>query len=83
MFKFFWRRSASRRFDEASYVQDPLSHPALAAMSERQLADLPFDPYAFGNAGSVSGVPAIEVLDDSDALRGLSLRNGPRPFRNS
>ena len=37
------RASASRRlFTEARYVADPLSHPALRGMSQRELADLPF-----------------------------------------
>lgn len=28
----------------ASWQRDPLSHPALQAMSQRALGDLPFDP---------------------------------------
>ena len=37
------RAGASHRlFAEARYVSDPLSHPALRAMSPRELADLPF-----------------------------------------
>jgi hypothetical protein len=37
------RAGASRRlFTEARYVADPLSHPALRGMSQRELADLPF-----------------------------------------
>ena len=29
---------------------DPLSHPALKAMSARELADLPFEPYSLPDA---------------------------------
>lgn len=29
---------------QSGWRRDPLSHPALQAMSERDLADLPFDP---------------------------------------
>jgi len=37
------RAGASRRlFTEARYISDPLSHPVLRAMSQRELADLPF-----------------------------------------
>jgi hypothetical protein len=37
------RAGASRRlFTEARYISDPLSHPALRGMSQRELADLPF-----------------------------------------
>ena len=37
------RAGASRRlFTEARYLSDPLSHPVLRAMSQRELADLPF-----------------------------------------
>lgn len=47
MLKFFWsriRRSEATRqlFAEARIVRDPLSHPALRAMSARELADIPF-----------------------------------------
>lgn len=47
MIKFFWSRfrraDATRElFAEARYVADPLSHPALKAMSARELADMPF-----------------------------------------
>lgn len=28
------------------YLRDPLRHPDIARMSEREKADLPFDPYA-------------------------------------
>lgn len=80
MFKFFWRRSALPRSDENPYPQDPLSHPAIASMSPRQIADLPFDPYAFGNAEPTSGTP---VPDGLDTHRGVSSRNDPRRFRNS
>ncbi|MBO6603238.1 hypothetical protein [Rhodophyticola porphyridii] len=38
-----WR---CRRADEAGrqWRRDPLSHPDIARMSKRELADLPFDP---------------------------------------
>jgi hypothetical protein len=29
--------------DTAAWVRDPLAHPALGAMSQRELGDLPFD----------------------------------------
>jgi len=35
--------SADRPADEEDWRRDPLTHPALAAMSPRELADLPFD----------------------------------------
>jgi hypothetical protein len=31
---------------EAGWRRDPLSHPALARMTQRELGDLPFDPRA-------------------------------------
>ena len=31
----------------AAYARDPLSHPAIRRMSEREKADLPFDPSRF------------------------------------
>jgi hypothetical protein len=47
MIKLFWnrfRRSAAARdlFAGARCVADPLDHPAIRAMSERELADIPF-----------------------------------------
>ena len=47
MIKLFWSRfrraDATRQlFEEARYAADPLSHPALKAMSARELADIPF-----------------------------------------
>jgi hypothetical protein len=47
MLKLFWsrfRRSAATRdlFTEARTAGDPLDHPALRAMSARELADIPF-----------------------------------------
>ena len=35
--------SSDRTADEDDWRRDPLAHPALAAMSPRELADLPFD----------------------------------------
>lgn len=32
--------------DEVRWRRDPLSHPDLRRMSQRELADLPFDPHA-------------------------------------
>lgn len=84
MFKFFWRRSASPRSDENPYPQDPLSHPVIASMDQRQLADLPFDPHAFGKAGSVSDASnARSPRESCAALRRVSLQTDPRRFRNS
>lgn len=47
MLKLFWnrlRRAGATRdlFAEARCVHDPLDHPALKAMSARELADIPF-----------------------------------------
>jgi hypothetical protein len=47
MFKLFWsrfRRAGATHdlFAEARYATDPLSHPALKAMTARELADMPF-----------------------------------------
>lgn len=51
MFKFFWSK-ARHRGDGISqsddlWRRDPLSHPALRAMTERELADLPMEPCCF------------------------------------
>ncbi|EFL90889.1 hypothetical protein R2A130_2557 [Ahrensia sp. R2A130] len=32
---------------EANWRRDPLSHPAIQQMSERERADVPFDPDSF------------------------------------
>jgi hypothetical protein len=47
MLKLFWRRfrragAARDLFAEARYARDPLAHPALKAMTARELADMPF-----------------------------------------
>ena len=47
MIKLFWnrlRRADATRdpFAEARYAADPLDHPAIRAMSARELADIPF-----------------------------------------
>ena len=39
----------------AEWIRDPLAHPDLDAMSERQLADLPFSGFA-GRAASLDGM---------------------------
>jgi hypothetical protein len=31
---------------DAGWRRDPLAHPALRGMTQRELGDLPFDPYA-------------------------------------
>lgn len=48
MLKFLWSLARSRSIgrpqpqdDEEIWRRDPLAHPALQAMSERELADLP------------------------------------------
>lgn len=57
-------RSAALPPDEgARYRHDPLSHPALRGMDQRQLADLPF-PRLVGEAA-----PAPERADRASALR--------------
>lgn len=52
------------------HAQDPLSHPAIRAMSSTELADLPFEPYVIaepagmrrrGNAANRAGTPAIRA----------------------
>lgn len=51
MFKFFFRqtqpgtadRSDAEPRHEAEWRRDPLLHPQIQAMSQRQLADLPID----------------------------------------
>lgn len=35
------------RDDDVNWRRDPLSHPDLRAMSQRELADLPFSPEQF------------------------------------
>ena len=47
MIKLFWSRlrrgdAIRQLFEESRYAADPLSHPALKAMSARELADIPF-----------------------------------------
>lgn len=45
MIQFFFRLMLSQdALDAVPRGGDPLSHPAIAAMKERQIADLPFDP---------------------------------------
>ncbi|HLP67469.1 MAG TPA: hypothetical protein VK181_08110 [Rhizobium sp.] len=84
MFKFFWRRSAWQRSDENPYPQDPLSHPVIASMDQRQIADLPFDPHAFGKVGPVSDASSgRSPKEPGAALRRISLRTDPRRFHNN
>jgi len=83
MFKFFWRKNASLRSDENPYTQDPLSHPVIASMSQRQIADLPFEPHAFGNAGPVTDTSIAGSPREPGALRHVSLRTAPHRFRNN
>ncbi|MCM2472593.1 hypothetical protein HGO38_03760 [Rhizobium sp. CG5] len=51
MFKFFWSKARHRgdRISQGDDVwrRDPLSHPALRVMTERELADLPMEPRCF------------------------------------
>jgi len=43
-------RAASAHLDEQEHWRrDPLSHPAIAAMSQRDLADLPLRPTNLGS----------------------------------
>ncbi|MDW3183072.1 MAG: hypothetical protein R8F89_13915 [Roseobacter sp.] len=45
--KYFWTKilpTPSRLSDETRFERDPLSHPDIARMSERERADLPFCP---------------------------------------
>jgi hypothetical protein len=44
-----WASAGSSDDDTEEWRRDPLSHPALRAMSLTQLADLPFDPYCISN----------------------------------
>lgn len=45
MFKFIWMKqwlaARMRRARRSEQADDPLAHPAISAMGERQLADLP------------------------------------------
>jgi hypothetical protein len=41
-------RSEPTDAERAAWLRDPLSHPAIEAMAERELADLPFDRRSFG-----------------------------------
>lgn len=82
MFKFFWRRSASPRSNESRYPLDPLSHPVIASMSQRQIADLPFEPYAFGDADLQVDASGAYTPSEPDA-RSVSSQNDPRRFRSS
>lgn len=52
MFKFFWNITRRQRADAIRqsaeiWRLDPLSHPALLDMTERELADLPMEPLCF------------------------------------
>lgn len=40
-------RTCQRLMERLRYRADPLSHPALQSMDQRQLGDLPFDPGCF------------------------------------
>ena len=47
MLNIFWRRfrragAVSLLFEEVHRAHDPLAHPALKAMTARELADIPF-----------------------------------------
>lgn len=37
------RPTAPEQSDVAPWIRDPLAHPALGAMSQRELGDLPFN----------------------------------------
>jgi hypothetical protein len=39
--------TCQRQMERERYRADPLSHPALQSMDQRQLGDLPFDPGCF------------------------------------
>jgi hypothetical protein len=43
-FRQAFRRQGRPRAREAGWHRDPLAHPVLQQMSERELADLPFNP---------------------------------------
>lgn len=45
MLKFFWNQRTSAQ--DAAWRWDPLSHPDLQEMGERELADLPMEPRCF------------------------------------
>ncbi len=61
MLKFFWKESeALVRRQARRWQRDPLSHPALDAMTQRELGDLPFAAVAQACHASLAPVaPAI------------------------
>lgn len=64
MLKFFFSRSRrgvpSRRCDPATadWLRDPLAHPDIEAMDERQRADLPFRTFPRGRDDCGDIVPS-------------------------
>jgi len=41
----FWKTQTVRKDTGCAWDADPLRHPALQRMSQRELADLPFEPH--------------------------------------
>lgn len=65
MLKFFFRqsrRSSACHADDGGgsedWIRDPLAHPAIEAMDERQLGDLPFCTFADGREHFADALPA-------------------------
>lgn len=46
------------RDDLANWIADPLSHPALEAMSQRELGDLPFGRFHGNRSGRPDSQPS-------------------------
>ena len=61
MLKFFWRASEAAALERGRrWQRDPLSHPMLDAMTQRDLGDLPFTPAPRADQDSLAPVaPAI------------------------
>lgn len=67
MFKYFFSRTRRDSAplcdgdDPANWVRDPLAHPQIEAMDERQRADLPFRAFPLGTAAGAAGVSCRDI----------------------
>lgn len=64
MLKYFFSRTrllaappSDRDSVPADWIRDPLAHPEIEAMDERQLGDLPFRAFPAGKAACESNTP--------------------------
>ena len=81
-FKHVLRDLAARFFRPApdTSFADPLSHPDLARMSQSQLADLPFDPYALPACEEIAARRTRTIRDAHGASAAKPCIAGARPL---